>query len=132
MTTRNFSPKTLDKYLDFLHFLRIQLGLNDPNFKVRHCMKQWGVNNNTMRYLQEQGCVERLGQGKYRWIGDRPDETMVRTLLTNMFSEPQPKAQPTDSANTASLTREIRNLQRRVDELETIVLTLMEARACQH
>lgn len=123
---KTFQPKTVDKYLDFLHYLRLQLQQNDPKFKITHAYNTWSINSNIMKILLDLNLVTRIERGKYQWVGPRPDEQTAVAVLEALFVDSSPRALLPGPANSTPLGAELSNLKTRVEELETIVLRLME------
>lgn len=125
---KTFQPKTVEKYLDFLHFLHLQLRQDDPQFKIYPTLKAWKINTNLLRVLQDRHQLEKTGRGKYRWVGERPDKALAKTVLEDLFlaSQRKPTALLTGPTTSTPLGAEVKDLKARVSELETVVLQLME------
>ena len=77
MKTRNFFPRqsTLPKYLSFFEHLH-NAGEFSENVKYGH-----NVSRALISYLIKYGAVTKIGNGRFKWVGEKPTIQMVLALL---------------------------------------------------
>jgi hypothetical protein len=132
MARKTFKASTIEKHVGFLHFLKFQLSKPEQDIAISNVCKEWGVQAGFLTRAVELGYLERTGWGKYRWADKaQPSEKLAVEILTALYvAPPKPKQAllpgPTDATPAGA---KLASLERRVDELETIVIRLMESAA---
>jgi hypothetical protein len=129
-------PSTVEKYLAFLHYLKFQLGIKNPDFKISVAMVEWKLNTNLPKILIDLQHIVRTGHGQYEWVGPAPSTKMASDTVTAINKLARKKlstnaaktniARITGPLEATPLGTEVKVLKSRVEELETLVLQLME------
>ena len=129
MARKAFKASTIEKHVGFLHFLKFQLSKPEQDIAISNVCKDWGVPATFLTRAVEAGYLERTGRGKYRWTDKaQPSEDLAVEILTALYVDTPKSKQallpgPIDATPTGA---KLASLERRVDELETIVIRLME------